>query len=84
MHGITRPWSAHVIPPEGPTGPRYSVSWVTREVSNSGQDVDTELAQDVEDIAPMGKRGEIRHVDFCEVQDGKIVENWVIVDFRTS
>ena len=32
-------------------------------------------------IAPTGKRVEIRYMDFWKVRDGKIVENWVSVDF---
>lgn len=32
-------------------------------------------------IAPTGKRVEIRYMDFWKVQDGKIVDNWVMVDF---
>jgi predicted ester cyclase len=32
-------------------------------------------------IAPTGKRVEIRYMDFWQVQDGKIVANWVMVDF---
>ena len=32
-------------------------------------------------IAPTGKRVEIRYMDFWKVQDGKIVSNWVMVDF---
>ena len=32
-------------------------------------------------IAPSGKRIEIRYMDFWKVQDGKIVSNWVMVDF---
>jgi predicted ester cyclase len=32
-------------------------------------------------IAPTGKRVEIRYMDFWKVQDGKIVANWVMVDF---
>lgn len=32
-------------------------------------------------IAPTGKRVEIRYMDFWKVQDGKIVDNWVNVDF---
>jgi len=32
-------------------------------------------------IAPTGKRVEIRYMDFWKVVDGKIVENWVMVDF---
>jgi hypothetical protein len=32
-------------------------------------------------IAPTGKRVEIRYMDFWRVQDGKIVDNWVMVDF---
>lgn len=32
-------------------------------------------------IPPTGKRVEIRYMDFWKVVDGKIVENWVMVDF---
>lgn len=32
-------------------------------------------------IAPTGKRVEIRYMDFWKVQDGKIIDNWVMVDF---
>ena len=32
-------------------------------------------------IAPTGKRIEIRYMDFWKVVDGKIVDNWVNVDF---
>ena len=32
-------------------------------------------------IAPTGKRVEIRYMDFWHVRDGKIVDNWVMVDF---
>ena len=32
-------------------------------------------------VAPTGKRIEIRYMDFWEVVDGKIVDNWVSVDF---
>jgi predicted ester cyclase len=32
-------------------------------------------------IAPTGKRVEIRYMDFWKVQGGKIVDNWVSVDF---
>lgn len=32
-------------------------------------------------IAPTGKRVEIRYMDFWKVVDGKIVDNWVNVDF---
>ena len=32
-------------------------------------------------IPPTGRRVEIRYMDFWKVQDGKIVENWVSVDF---
>lgn len=32
-------------------------------------------------IAPTGKRIEIRYMDFWKVQGGKIVDNWVNVDF---
>ncbi|MEN7341842.1 MAG: ester cyclase [Pseudomonadota bacterium] len=32
-------------------------------------------------IAPTGKRVEIRYMDFWKVADGKIVDNWVMVDF---
>jgi predicted ester cyclase len=32
-------------------------------------------------IAPTGKRVEIRYMDFWRVKDGKIVDNWVMVDF---
>lgn len=32
-------------------------------------------------IAPTGKRVQIRYMDFWQVKDGKIVENWVMVDF---
>ena len=32
-------------------------------------------------IAPAGKRVEIRYMDFWKVADGKITDNWVMVDF---
>lgn len=32
-------------------------------------------------IAPTGMRVEIRYMDFWKVVDGKIVDNWVMVDF---
>ena len=32
-------------------------------------------------IAPTGKEVEIRYMDFWKVQDGKIVDNYVMVDF---
>ena len=32
-------------------------------------------------IAPTGKRIEIRYMDFWKVEDGKITDNWVMVDF---
>jgi predicted ester cyclase len=32
-------------------------------------------------VAPSGSRVEIRYMDFWKVQDGKIVDNWVMVDF---
>lgn len=32
-------------------------------------------------IAPTGKRVHIRYMDFWKVVDGKIVDNWVMVDF---
>lgn len=32
-------------------------------------------------IPATGKRVEIRYMDFWKVQDGKIVDNWVMVDF---
>jgi predicted ester cyclase len=32
-------------------------------------------------IEPSGKRVEIRYMDFWKVVDGKIVDNWVMVDF---
>jgi predicted ester cyclase len=32
-------------------------------------------------IAPTGKRVEIRYMDFWKVVDGRIAENWVMVDF---
>jgi len=32
-------------------------------------------------IAATGKEVEIRYMDFWKVQDGKIVDNWVMVDF---
>jgi predicted ester cyclase len=32
-------------------------------------------------IAPTGKRVEIRYMDFWKVKDGKIVDNYVMVDF---
>ena len=32
-------------------------------------------------IAPTGKRVEIRYMDFWKVVEGKIVDNWVMVDF---
>lgn len=32
-------------------------------------------------IAPTGKRVEIRYMDFWKVTEGKIADNWVMVDF---
>jgi predicted ester cyclase len=32
-------------------------------------------------IAPTGKRIEIRYMDFWKVENGKITDNWVMVDF---
>ena len=32
-------------------------------------------------IEPTGKQVEIRYMDFWKVEDGKIVDNWVMVDF---
>ena len=32
-------------------------------------------------IEPTGKRVEIRYMDFWKVVDGKIIDNWVMVDF---
>jgi hypothetical protein len=32
-------------------------------------------------IPPTGKRVEIRYMDFWKVVDGKIQDNWVMVDF---
>ncbi len=32
-------------------------------------------------IAPTGKKVEIRYMDFWKIMDGKIVDNWVMVDF---
>ncbi len=32
-------------------------------------------------IAPTGKKVEIRYMDFWRVKDGRIVDNWVMVDF---
>ena len=32
-------------------------------------------------VAPTGKRVEIRYMDFWKVVDGKIADNWVMVDF---
>jgi len=32
-------------------------------------------------IPPTGKRVEIRYMDFWKVQDGKIIDSWVMVDF---
>lgn len=32
-------------------------------------------------VAPTGKRVQIRYMDFWKVVDGKIVDNWVMVDF---
>ncbi len=32
-------------------------------------------------IAPTGKKVEIRYMDFWKVEDGKIADNWVMVDF---
>lgn len=32
-------------------------------------------------VAPTGKRVKIRYMDFWKVVDGKIVDNWVMVDF---
>ena len=35
----------------------------------------------VHGVAPSGKKVEIRYMDFWKVVDGKIVDNWVMVDF---
>ena len=32
-------------------------------------------------VAPTGRRVEIRYMDFWKVEDGRIVDNWVMVDF---
>ncbi|MHA1554790.1 MAG: ester cyclase [Alphaproteobacteria bacterium] len=32
-------------------------------------------------IAPTGKRIEIRYMDFWKIEDGRITDNWVMVDF---
>lgn len=32
-------------------------------------------------VEPTGKRVEIRYMDFWKVEDGKIADNWVMVDF---
>ena len=32
-------------------------------------------------VEPTGKRVEIRYMDFWKVEDGKITDNWVMVDF---
>jgi len=32
-------------------------------------------------VAATGTRIEIRYMDFWKVEDGKIVDNWVMVDF---
>jgi len=32
-------------------------------------------------VAPTGKRVEIRYMDFWKVADGRITDNWVMVDF---
>lgn len=32
-------------------------------------------------VAPTGKRVQIRYMDFWKVEDGKITDNWVMVDF---
>ena len=32
-------------------------------------------------VEPTGKKVEIRYMDFWKVVDGKIVDNWVMVDF---
>ena len=32
-------------------------------------------------VSPTGKRVEIRYMDFWKVEDGKITDNWVMVDF---
>lgn len=32
-------------------------------------------------VAPTGKKVEIRYMDFWKVREGKIVDNWVMVDF---
>lgn len=32
-------------------------------------------------IAPTGKKVEIRYMDFWKVEDGRITDNWVMVDF---
>ena len=32
-------------------------------------------------VAPTGKRVEIRYMDFWKVEDGRITDNWVTVDF---
>ena len=35
-------------------------------------------------IAPTGKKVEIRYMDFWKVEDGKITDNWVMVDFGNT
>lgn len=32
-------------------------------------------------VAPTGRRVEIRYMDFWKVEDGRIADNWVMVDF---
>ncbi|MGB1154899.1 MAG: ester cyclase, partial [Paracoccaceae bacterium] len=32
-------------------------------------------------VAASGKKVEIRYMDFWKVEDGKITDNWVMVDF---
>jgi hypothetical protein len=32
-------------------------------------------------VEPTGKKIEIRYMDFWKVVDGKIIDNWVMVDF---
>ncbi|GIT07308.1 MAG: hypothetical protein CM1200mP30_09380 [Pseudomonadota bacterium] len=45
---------------------------IWRQEANKGE---------IQGDAPTGKRVEIRYMDFWKVSKGKIVDNWVMVDF---
>jgi predicted ester cyclase len=50
----------------------WAAAFGRQEASHSG---------DFMGVAPTGKRVEIRYMDFWKVEDGKITDNWVMVDF---